>query len=83
MDEKRLAPPKDEWAHAEAVAAKASFDGLIQQLREAPGRPALQDRAKAKRGWSTFDRVLAAVAMWILCALAVVYVAYWRAPPTP
>jgi hypothetical protein len=85
MDEKRSVT-KDEPhkpADTSPASAKAAVDALIKQLRAVPGQPALLDRADAIRGWSTFDRVLVAVAVLVLFALAVVYVALWRAPPRP
>jgi hypothetical protein len=86
MDEKRSAPTKgepDKPADADPVPSKAAIDALIKQLRAAPGQPALRDPADAMRGWSTFDRVLVAAAVLVLIALAVVYLAFWRAPPGP
>jgi hypothetical protein len=78
MDQKQPAPTKDEWAAVGSEAAKASFDALIEQLRAAPRQPALRDQANAIRGWSTLDRVLVAVTIGALIALAVVHVAFWR-----
>jgi hypothetical protein len=80
VDKKPPAPPEDEPykpADADPAAAKASFDALIQQLRATPGQPELQDRTKRMREWSTFDRALLAVAVFVLFALAVVYAAFW------
>jgi hypothetical protein len=64
-------------ADAGPAAAKASFDALIKQLRATPGQPELQDRTKRMREWSTFDRGLLAVAVFVLLALAVVCAAFW------
>ena len=64
-------------------AAKAAVDALIEQLRAAPGQPALRDRSKRRRRWSTFDSLLVAVAVGLLLALAVIYVSFVQAPPTP
>jgi hypothetical protein len=79
------APTKEEPhkpTDADPAAAKAAVDSLIQQLRAASGQPELQDRARdraeAERWWLTFDRLLVAVVVWALIALAVVYVAFRR-----
>jgi hypothetical protein len=80
VDKKPPALPEDEPykpADADPAAAKRSFDALIRQLRATPGQPELQDRTKTMREWSTFDRVLLAVAVLVLFALAVVYAAFW------